>query len=233
MADNYGVLDGSGNALTKAGKDIGSGVQADKAYLLDTALAEPFGSKTDAAWGGSGTLAGLYSLFKGIYVALVAPTPAGTNVIGGILGRASKSVAAPVVTAAAYAAGNVVGGLLTFTNVFDGALSGYLQDIVVRTASAQTTGYKLYLFSDNPTATTFTDKTALPALAAADRAKLLGVFSLGAADNSLTTTLNQSDGLATRIYGVSSSVYGVLVVLGTPTYASTSDISVELRADKD
>lgn len=135
----------------------------------------------------------------------------------------------PAVTAAAYTAGNVVGGKLTFTNVFGGSLTGTLTDILVKCKSVQTTTYKLYLFSQNPTNSTWTDKAA-PAINALDLPYLLGVFTTGASDSGLgTETTNQLDNLTTAIHSVDQNLYGILVCVATPTYASTSDVTVAVR----
>lgn len=109
MADNFVVKDGSGATITKASKDIGSGVQADKVLLVDssgTALntfaidqSTPGatnrvavsdggditqGAKADAAYAGGGGSASIVALIKGLYNAMVAPTPAGSNLMGSV-----------------------------------------------------------------------------------------------------------------------------------------------------
>ena len=78
-------------------------------------------------------------------------------------GRQSVVVAAtPAVTAgSAYTAGNIVGGLLRFANCFRAAQpTGLLQSVQIVSKSVQTTGFKLYLFSQQPTHTTWTDRSA-------------------------------------------------------------------------
>lgn len=149
-----------------------------------------------------------------------------------VYSRTSKVVVAPTVTAAAYTAGNVVGGLMTFANVFDSANSGMLQSIRVRSKSVQTTPLKLYLFAASPTGT-YTDKTA-PAASAADALAIIGPFPLTSADSGLgTETTWVLDAIGAAIVGASANLYGVLVATGSPTWASTSDISVELTTLKD
>ena len=104
---------------------------------------------------------------------------AGSNIVGSVLGRTSAPSVTPTMTASsAYTAGNVVGGLLTFTNAVDAALSGILQRVTVDCKSVQTAGFKLYVFAANPGSSTFTDKTA-PAIAAADVGKLIDVICAG------------------------------------------------------
>lgn len=160
---------------------------------------------------------------------LVAFTATIANAGTVITNTLSDTALTPTVTAAAYTAGNVVGGLLTFTNVFGQSLRGTLTDIVVKSKSVQTTTYKLYLFSQQPSNSTWTDKAA-PAINAADIPFILGVYTTGAADSGLgTETTNQLNNIASTIRSNSQNLYGVLVCVATPTYASTSDVSVAVR----
>ena len=162
------------------------------------------------------------------------PATASNGIPTAAYSRTSNVTVTPTVTASsAYTAAYQVGGLLTFANAFDAANSGVLESIFVGSKSVQTTGYKLYLFGSQPTATTWTDKTA-PAINAADLPYLLGEWTLGASDSGLGThTINQLDGIGASITGSSSTLYGVLVCANTPTYTSTSDVSVSIRIMKD
>lgn len=178
---------------------------------------------------GSNTLvrARLSVMGSGTFVVALAETLAATGVI--VLGQVSDTAVSPAVTASAYTAGNVVGGLLRFPNVFGPAFSGTLTDILVRSKSVQTTGYTLFLFSQNPTHSTWTDKAA-PAINAADIPYLLGAWALGSANSGLgTETTNQTNNINAIIDSVNQDLYGILTCVATPTYASTSDITVSVR----
>lgn len=146
---------------------------------------------------------------------------------------ASVTVTPTVTASSAYTAGNEVGGLLAFANAVGTALGGIVQSITVTSKSVQTTAFKLYLFSANPTNSTWTDKAA-PAINAADLPSLLGVYTIGAADSGLgTMTVWNLDGVSKSFRSSTTSLYGVLVAIGTPTFASTSDVSVTVSALKD
>lgn len=151
-----------------------------------------------------------------------------------VLGQVSDTAVTPTITASsAYTAGDIVGGKLTFSNVFGPAFSGTLTDILVKSKSVQTTGYTLFLFSQNPTATTWTNKTQ-PAINAADLPFLLGAFALGAANSGLgTETTNQTDAINAIIRSVDQNLYGILTCVATPTYGSTSDLTISIRVRKD
>jgi hypothetical protein len=129
----------------------------------------------------------------------------------------------PAITAGAYTAGQEVGGLMTFPV---GGASGILESIRVTCASVQTTTLKLYIFDANPTNSTWTDHST-PAINAADIPFLRGVFTLASPDSGLGThTIWNMEGIAASF--VAATLYGVMIVVGTPTFASTSGITVKL-----
>lgn len=174
--------------------------------------------------------------------------PAGSNVIGRVstdlttygttnsvfVGGTSQVQVVPTVSTSAYTAGNVVGGLLTFANAVSGTvLSGVLTSVSVTTRSTQTAGFKLYLFSASP-AGTFTDRTA-PVIAAADALLLLDVITLGAADSGLgsaVTTYN-TDAISRSLVLAGTSLFGVLITTGTPTFSTTTNVAVTVSVLKD
>jgi hypothetical protein len=160
---------------------------------------------------------------------------AGANVIGSILGRTSLVSVTPTVTyGVPYVTGNEVGALLTFANVFDAAHSGVVQSIRIQCLSTQNSGFKLYLFRSNPTNSTWTDKTT-PSIASADVPLVSGPFFLTSPDNGLggTSTVYELDGVGAAFVSSTANLYGVLVTTGTPTFSSTSDITVSLVTLKD
>lgn len=135
----------------------------------------------------------------------------------------------PTVTAGAYAAGNEVGGLLTF---YVGT-GGVLQSIHIDINSVQTATFKLYLFGRNPSNTVWTDKST-PSVNALDAPHLAGVYTLSTADSGLGThSVYNLDGIGKALSSVDGNVYGVLVTTGTPTFASTTDVKVALAYLKD
>ncbi len=143
-----------------------------------------------------------------------------------------RVTAAQTVTASsAYSSGNVVGGKITFANaVRVAAQGGIVQSAVLRDKAGQNVSYDLFLFDADPSATTVTDKAAV-ALNTADLGKGVGVVqfsgvALGAASTMGISTAS-GQGLAFKL-GSGSSLYAILVTRGTPTYASTSDVSVDL-----
>lgn len=140
-----------------------------------------------------------------------------------------RSSLALVVQAAAYSAGNCVGGTLSFPQVVrrDGG-SGILNSVTLRDKGGQAGTYDLFLFDSAPSAQT--DKAAV-ALTAADLAKCIGVVTLAAVKLGASATMGISTltGANFSFKLASGSTMGaVLVARGTPTYASVSDVSLEL-----
>lgn len=149
-------------------------------------------------------------------------------------GRTSAPIVTPAITASsAYTAGNCVGPLMQFTSAFDAALSGILQRVTLNCKTVQTGGFKLYIFNANPSASTFTDKSA-PNINAADVNKVVDVISLASPDSGLGThTTYVSDAIADALASATTTLWGLLVCTGTPTFGSTSDVSVMLGILKD
>lgn len=156
-----------------------------------------------------------------------------TSTVGSAVKTGSVLVS-PTVSTSAYVAGYDVGGLLTFSSVFAAAASGQLSSIYITTKDVQTAGFKLYIFKANPTNSTWTDHAA-PAINAADIPNLVGVYVLAAPDSGLgTVTVYNLDGIGKSIAtGGGSTLYGILVTTGTPTFASTSDISINISTIQD
>jgi hypothetical protein len=154
---------------------------------------------------------------------------------GVFVGGTSQVQVTPAVTAAsAYVTGNVVGGLLTFANVVQATvLSGVLESVTLAIKSTQTATFKLYLFRSAPSAT-FTDKTS-PAINAADASLLLDVITLSGGDSGLgaNATLYVADNIGKSLVLAGTALYGVLVVTGTPTFTTTTDVVVTASILKD
>jgi hypothetical protein len=135
----------------------------------------------------------------------------------------------PAVTAGAYTAGFVVGGIMTFANILPASFIADLQSIALKfKGTLQTTEFDVAIFSASP-AGTFADHGA-PAIVAADTALLLGVFPLTANLSPLGThTVYSLDGLSKMIVGSSTSLFAVVISKIVPVApASTSDMSLRL-----
>src|SRR6266704_90533 len=72
------------------------------------------------------------STLAGVLTALQAAIPAGANTIGQVNGNGAAVEVVPAVTAGAYVAGNVIGGIMTFANALPASFNGILQSITLK-----------------------------------------------------------------------------------------------------
>ena len=155
------------------------------------------------------------------------PLPSGAATAANQIGRTVAAIITPIVTSnGAYSAGNEIGGKMTFP--VGGVGSGTLMSVTVTSKSVLTTALEAYVFSADPTNTTWTDRTA-PAINKSDIASLLVPLSLSVPYSRLGTgTVWSIGGLGTQF--VAANLYVILVAVSsaTLTSASTADITVRL-----
>ena len=157
---------------------------------------------------------------------------AGENHIGEVGGKIVVVAATPVLGPdVAYAAGDAIGTLLSFANaVRVSGGSGLIEAVVVADKAKQSAAMDLLLLDANPGGTTITDNAALT-VADADLVKCVGVIPITAedyhalVDNSVASIRNL--GAAFQVAS-GTTLYGVLVARGTPTFAGASDVVVRL-----
>ena len=133
---------------------------------------------------------------------------------------------AVTVEAAAYATGDLVGGLLTLSGAFVG-YGGFIQSVVITDLAKQSIGKDVVFFDANPSNTTFTENSALD-INDTDLLNVIGVAPVldwfGFSDNSVGQALNLA--MSFRLAG--ADLYAAIVERGAPTYASTSDLSIRV-----
>ena len=140
-----------------------------------------------------------------------------------------RSNVTPAVTSgAAYAAGNAVGGLLSFGPGFlrTAGGGGILQSAVLFDKSGNNVPYDLFLFDQQPAAPT--DRTAYTI--GTDLAKAIGSISFAGMANAGTPGLINADGLGKSIKaGGGTTIWGGLVTRGAPTFTGTADLTLMLN----
>lgn len=165
----------------------------------------------------------------------IASIAAGENTIGGVHGWGFDVTTVPTVTNGGYTAGDIVGGLLTFTNVSriaDEAVIVTGCQVVVKAAVTST--LTLHLFNADPTNTTKTDNAAY-SLAAADAfglVKSIPILALGGylTDHGTPNSYSVENlGIVAKPVSTTRNLYGLLVDGTGWTLTSTSDIQVRLR----
>lgn len=141
----------------------------------------------------------------------------------------SESSVTPTIDTSAYASGDLIGGKLTFSLLVGPRGEGYIEKLIFIDKAQQEADIDLFLFSKDPSNTTFTDQAAF-AIDSADVDKVSGTVSVqGPADyvqdsNNSYATLEVN----INIDGDDSRVYGALVSRGTPTYTANDDVIVKL-----
>lgn len=142
--------------------------------------------------------------------------------------------AVPVISTSIYASGDALGGKLTFSGAaIDGANSGRVSSVTLTDKANQRSAMDLILFAADFTPT---NDNAAFAPSGTDLVKLLGVVKIAAADwaaFSANAGVTVNCNLPFDMAAGSTTIYGQLVARGTPTYASTSDISVRLLIEQD
>lgn len=155
--------------------------------------------------------------------------------LGGVVGNGFDVAVTPTVTNGAYSAGDIMGALMTFSNVarlVDTTFMLQSAQIAVKTEQA-TTDFLLVLFNADPSSTTKTDNAAY-SLAAADTFKAVCVLSFNSlgsinTDHGTPHTLSVNN-LSRVMKPVSGTrdIYGLLIDRTGLTLGSTSDIQVRL-----
>ena len=143
----------------------------------------------------------------------------------------------PTIEAAAYVAGDLVGGKLSFSNVLrpiaNADHTGLIQSIIITDLGTQSAALDLVLFDVDPTNTTFTENAAFD-IDDTDLLTILGVAAItdwkAFNDNSVGLALNMAMPFN---LGTNNTLYGALISRGTPTYASTTDLTVRIGVLQD
>lgn len=154
-------------------------------------------------------------------------------------GTVVKISATPVIDTNIYAAGDAVGGILTFSNaIIKASKSAKIESVLITDKGAQSAVLSLTLFATSPSSSTVTNNAALD-VADADLDKIIGRVAIAAADYTVFNTNDNSIAYvqtAVPLFNDADSydIYGVLrITSGTPTWTSTSDLVVNLFIRQD
>lgn len=135
----------------------------------------------------------------------------------------------PTITAGAYSAGDVVGGLLSFAFASGRGASGIVRDVRIADDDDEKAACKLWLFERQPTA--FADNAAF-APTMADLKYCAGVIAIAAADY---TTVNSNAWAGIHEIGYDFTIeqgtlYGYLVCDATQSFTAATDLAITLTA---
>ena len=139
------------------------------------------------------------------------------------------AVSAGSTSAGAYDAGDVIGGLMTFTGITPEAAGNVcLKSVAVHCLTVQTFVADLYLFDANPTASTFTNNAAI-SVHDDDVAKLVRIVPITRWVSGVASSVAQADFEEHIKLASGTAVYAALVTRDAPTLGSVADVSVSLR----
>ena len=148
--------------------------------------------------------------------------------------RLRISATPTISNAAIYAAKDAVGGIMTFSSAARATGgTGVIRAVTVKDLGQQMAALDLVLF-DQTVAGTVTDNNAFDP-ADADLANVIGYVSIAATTGYKDFNDNSVAFAECEIPYVcnATSLFGVLVARGTPTYTSTADLTVILTCDLD
>jgi hypothetical protein len=148
---------------------------------------------------------------------------------------AKALTATPTVSTSAYTSGDNVGGKVTLSDVCRGQMgSGLIQSVVITSKSIQTATFDVVFFNADPSGSTFTDNVA-QAIVDADLSKIIGVAQCTTVVALAAESIHQATGLALpfALSGGATTLYAAIIVRGTPTLGSTSDIWISVRVLQD
>lgn len=141
----------------------------------------------------------------------------------------------PTIDTAAYGAGDRLGSIITFTDALADQKQGIVRSLTVIIESATLGGANLHLFRALPTVAS-ADNAALDITDAEMTAKYLGSINIGTTAETILVSLAASTaatvkGIDLAVDSKDGNLYGVLEVLGTPTFTAADDLTVVLGVE--
>jgi hypothetical protein len=160
-----------------------------------------------------------------------------TDTVGGIeyqrvrFGTKTVEVAAtPTLDTSAYASGDCLHTtVITFASAVDASLSGFIEKMVVVDRELQSQPCELWLFSATVTPAA---ANAAHSISDADAALCIGVIYSGPYYASALNSVSVAKGVGLAIKCAATSLFGILVTRGAPTYAAGS-LTVSLQISQD
>jgi len=143
--------------------------------------------------------------------------------------RPSLARVTPTITAGAYSANDVIGGLLTFTLANTRGADGIVRSVRIADGDNVKAAVKLWLFAEQPI--TIADNAAF-APTDNDISKCVGVLAFAAAD--YTTAATGANAFAAKheqgldFTDTNGTLWGYLVADATPTYGTTTDLTITI-----
>lgn len=136
----------------------------------------------------------------------------------------------------AYASGDNVGGLITLENALDsGYKTGAMVTAIIGDLDKQAADFDIIIFDANPSATTFTNNVALD-IADVDLNKITAIIQVGTSVNFVDNEVVYNAvhlGSPVKTTDPDGDLWAAIVVRSTPTFSSTSALSLKLQLTQD
>lgn len=143
--------------------------------------------------------------------------------------KTAVATVVPTIDTNIYASGDALGGKLTVTTL-NSPISAIISDVIITDLDAEAEDIDVVFFSQDPSATTVTNNVAVD-IADADADEIICTVEVRDhvtfADNGVSFATNQNCPF------VGSTLYAVMIVRGTPTYTSASDLTLRVGLLKD
>jgi hypothetical protein len=144
--------------------------------------------------------------------------------------KAVVVTATPTLDTSAYASGDCLHtAVIEFTSAVDASLTGIIEKMVIVDKAAQSQPIELWLFSSTVTPAA---ANAAHSISDADAAKCIGVISSGPYYASALNSVSVARNVGLPVKCDATSLFGILVTRGTPTYGAT-DLTVSLLIQED
>jgi hypothetical protein len=139
--------------------------------------------------------------------------------------------ATPTIDAGAYTAGDCLHtAVISFANAVGANLSGVVEKMILIDNAVQSAATELWLFSATVTPAAALDPHSI---SDAHAALCIGVIASGTYYASALNSVSVTAGLHLPIKCAASTLFGILVTRGTPTYAATDALTVVLQVTQD
>lgn len=139
--------------------------------------------------------------------------------------------ATPTIDAGAYTAGDSLHTtVISFADAVGASLSGFVEKMIVVDNAVQSRPLELWLFNATVTPAAALDPHSI---SDADAAKCIGVIYSGPYYASALNSVSVAKGVGLAIACAATTLYGILVTRGTPTYGATDALTVSLQISQD
>lgn len=180
---------------------------------------------------GTGVIAGVTTVTTVTTVSTVTAVTSVTNPVPGTTGHVISEVA--VTTDGAYAANDIVGGILTMTTVnFASTRPVLLRSLQINDKGNNSAALHIYFFKATPAGGTYTNNGAVT-WDAADSARKVGQISVAAGD-----WISDGSQCSVNISGIDqllalsgTSLFALIIATGTPTFAN-GDLTLKVGLEQ-